>query len=162
MNRAKDGNDFRALTQRAFELVPDIGIGTDILVGFPCETDADFEETLAVLRDTPTAYAHVFKYSARPDTPAATMPDRIPPEVADVRAKAVRNLSLAKRRAFNARFLGSEVEVLFESRVRGQWEGYTPNYMLVRMPSSESLTNEFRQVRLDALDDGEGVEGRFV
>ncbi|MBI5094160.1 MAG: tRNA (N(6)-L-threonylcarbamoyladenosine(37)-C(2))-methylthiotransferase MtaB [Candidatus Hydrogenedentes bacterium] len=131
--------------------VPGLCIGTDIMVGAPGEGEAEFEETRALLEDSPLAYAHVFKYSARAGTPSVRLPGKVSPEEQNRRSAILRRLSEQKRRAFHQSFLGTVQDVLFEECVDGYWSGYTGNYMRVAACSSERLENSVRPVELERL-----------
>ncbi len=136
--------------------VPGICLGTDLMVGFPGETDEEFDQTCHVLRENPFAYAHVFTYSERAGTPAAARPDRVPVSVRQRRSAALRALSSAVHRAFLSRFIGREEEVLFENPHGGFFAGYTRNYMRVVVPAEnfrgeKNPANQLHIVRLSRL-----------
>lgn len=114
MRRGHTAEDFVELTAKLAARVPGVGIGTDVIVGFPGETDAAFENTYALLRDAPVAYHHVFTYSIRKGTSAATMPDQVPPEVKSARNKALRELSQAQTEAFLERTVGQVLDAVIE------------------------------------------------
>jgi len=149
MRRRYQAEDFRAFCERAAKAVPDLCIGTDVLVGFPGETEADFQDTCDCLSDTPVAYAHVFKYSERDGTTAADLPGKVDPATARERSEAVRRLSSRKHREFQERFLERSLDVLFERQEEGRWAGYTGNYLRVAVCSGEDLENELRPTRLE-------------
>lgn len=147
--------------------VPGACIGTDIMIGFPGETDEEFAETCRVFEENPFAYAHVFTYSERAGTPAARRADRVPVPVRQRRSVALRELSAAKHRAFLSRFLGREEEILFENPQGGFFSGYTKNFVRVSVPagafSGENPANALRVVRLEKiLPDGASVLGALV
>jgi threonylcarbamoyladenosine tRNA methylthiotransferase MtaB len=151
MKRKYTRNEFVDFIEEADRRVPDLCIGTDIMVGMPGETEADFEETCTVLREAPLAYAHVFKYSERENTAARRLPDKVDPETINRRSARVRRLSARKRHAFYERYLGKSVEVLFEQKQDGWWEGYTGNYVRVAARSSKRMRNEFGRVTLECI-----------
>ena len=163
MARPYSGRDFLRLAEEACSSVPGLCFGTDVLVGMPGEGDDDFQITLEVLEKAPVAYAHVFRYSPRPGTPAAAMPDQVEAQVSAARSQAVRRLSARKRRKFHEKHLGVTMEVLFEQRDSdsGDWSGYTGNYIRVLAPAGRDLTNALRPVVLEASD-GEWVRGRLA
>ncbi len=134
-------------------LLPGCGIGVDVIVGFPGETDADFEETYQFLVDLPFTYLHVFPYSERANTLAADLPGRVPERVRGERTQRLRTLSERKRRAFAESFLGQTARVLFEADINpdGQLEGYTENYLRVAVPYDPLLVGEIRLVQLREL-----------
>ncbi len=151
MKRKYTRREFTDFLDEANRRVPSLCIGTDIMVGMPGETEADFEETCAVLRDSPLAYAHVFKYSERDGTASQRIPDKVDPKTANRRSARVRRLSAQKRHAFYQRYLGTSVEVLFEQEQDGWWDGYTGNYVRVAARSAKRLRNELGRVRLERI-----------
>lgn len=158
MRRRYSAADYRAAVERALAAVPDLGLGADVMTGFPGESDADFEDTVRLIRDYPFSNLHVFPYSERPGTPAATMPGAVPVRVRRDRAKALIALGEEKRAAFAASFAGKPVEVLVE-RVRpdGVAEGWTGPYLRALVPgrppsdAGALLRGRVRAVRGDAL-----------
>jgi len=152
MNRTCTAAAFADFVQRAADQVEGLCVGTDVLVGFPGETAADFEASCRLVRDLPIAYAHVFKYSARPGTPAADLPGRLPPPVLKARSETVRRISAEKRQAFHEGQVGAVREVLFESKRGGHWFGYTGNYVRVGVRFIEDdLSNRVRRVLLEEV-----------
>ena len=133
--------------------LPTCGIGVDVIVGFPGETDAEFRQTYEFLAGLPVSYLHVFPYSERANTLAATLPGRIPERVRSERTEQLRQLSERKRRAFAEAQLGTTAQVLFEADLNaaGQLEGYTDNYIRVAVPYDPLLVGEIRQVSLTEL-----------
>ncbi len=130
-------------------LMPHCCIGVDVIVGFPGETEDDFLETYAFLNELPISYLHVFPYSERANTPAATMAGAVPPQERSRRAEMLRILSEKKRRLFYEQHLGTETRVLFEADVEnGQMQGFTENYIRVTAKYDPVLVNEVKQVRL--------------
>ena len=161
MNRRYTAADFLSFTAKARESVRDVCVGTDVLVGMPGESREEFEDTCRVIEESPVAYAHVFAYSPRPGTAAEGFPDRVDPRTAHDRSVAVRRLSETKWGAFRDKYLGKTCAVLFESRTRGRWTGYTGNYVRVGVCCDDELTNNLRQVVLDRRE-GEWVLGRLA
>jgi len=154
MNRPYNVEEFTRLTRRAITTIPHLGLGTDLMVGFPGETEEAFEHTLGIARKLPFSYFHVFTYSQRPGTAAAKLPDQVPIAVARHRAKILAELSRIKHLAFAERYVGSTVSVLFES---GELDGYrmgmTPNFLKVGVPSSIDLANRLKEVRIIGTSD---------
>jgi threonylcarbamoyladenosine tRNA methylthiotransferase MtaB len=136
-------------------------VGVDILVGFPGESEAGFDETCLLLQETPIAYAHVFKYSDRKGAAATLMNGKIDPRTLHARSERAREIGLRKRRAFHERHLGATVEVLFEEKADGYWWGYTGNYIQVAACSDECLENTLRYVVLSS-DRGEHMQGQLA
>ena len=144
-------------------VMPDAFIGIDVIVGFPGETEADFQTTYDFLQALHPSFLHVFPYSVRPDTPAATMPDQIPPPVAEERAARLGQLSHQLHAAFYHRHEGASATVLWESAHRGTYMyGYTGNYIKVRAPYDLSLVNTITSVMLHASDDPELMDTEAI
>jgi threonylcarbamoyladenosine tRNA methylthiotransferase MtaB len=154
MNRPYNAKEFVHLIQRAIATIPHLGLGTDLMVGFPGETEEAFEHTLRIASEFPFSYFHVFTYSQRPGTAAARLPDQVPIAVARERAKILAQLSRLKRVAFAERYIGSTVPVLFES---GEMDGYrlgvTGNFLKVAVPSNLDLTNHLKDVHVTGASD---------
>jgi threonylcarbamoyladenosine tRNA methylthiotransferase MtaB len=133
-------------------LMPHCCIGVDVIVGFPGETEEDFRETYAFLNELPISYLHVFPYSERANTPAASMKGAVPAQERSRRADMLRVLSEKKRRLFYEQHLGTKSEVLFEADVEnGQMQGFTQNYIRVTAKYDPVLVNEVKQVRLTSI-----------
>ncbi|MCX2720232.1 tRNA (N(6)-L-threonylcarbamoyladenosine(37)-C(2))-methylthiotransferase MtaB [Lentiprolixibacter aurantiacus] len=144
-------------------LMPHACIGVDVIVGFPGETDDDFLETYHYLNELDIAYLHVFTFSERDNTPAATMNNVVPLKVRQKRSKMLRALSIKKRRAFYETQLGSVRTVLFEGENKaGYIHGFTENYVKVRVPWNPSLVNTLHKVRLTEIDEEGMVRLEFV
>jgi threonylcarbamoyladenosine tRNA methylthiotransferase MtaB len=133
MNRNYDAGTFVSLCDRIDRAVPGVTIGTDIIVGFPGETDADFLQTMELVEKTALAHLHVFAYSKRPGTPAADFPDPIPDAIVKHRSEVLRDLGEQKRRAHYERFVGRRLFVLSEGRKEnGLYGGMSENYIPIR------------------------------
>lgn len=155
MNRRYGPEEYRDFLLQVVDSVPEVGLGTDVIVGFPGETEASFERTYRFLESLPYAYFHVFSYSKRYGTKAARMDAHVKPETIKERSQALRALSAEKRRRFQSRYVGRDVEVLFEQRdENGLWTGLTDNYLRVGVVSSEPLRNEMRRVRVEEVGNG--------
>ena len=128
MNRQHKADDYRRLVERIRGARPDIALSSDFIVGFPGESDADFEATLQLVRDVGYATAFSFKYSKRPGTPASTLRKQIPEDVKAARLEALQKLLLAQQDAFNDSQIGKTLPVLFEKpgREPGQLMGRSP------------------------------------
>ena len=154
MNRPYTAEEFIHLVRRAVAAIPHLGLGTDLMVGFPGETDEAFEHTLGIARELPFSYFHVFTYSPRSDTAATKLPDQVPIAVARQRAKILAELSRHKRLAFAEWYIGTTVSVLFESGVMDGFRlGLTANFLKVGVPSNIDLTNDMREVRIIGTTD---------
>ena len=149
MNRRYTVREYLDWVQHAARIIPDVCIGTDLMVGFPGETERQFANTYAVVSDLPLAYFHVFSFSARPGTPAKRMDQHVASHTIKSRSKVLAALSRAKRMAFYQRFMDHRVSVLFESsESEGWWTGLTDNYIRVRVPSPTALDNTIHMVQL--------------
>lgn len=156
MGRAYTAEEFLARIDAAREAIPGLAVTTDVIVGFPGETEADLEQTLAVCSRAGFSKLHVFRYSRRPDTPAAEMPDQVPPELIAARAERVRSLGHELRSSWLDTLLGAQVELLVERVVAdGSAEGTTPQYAKVRIePGSPTRfkVGESLQVEIQGRD----------
>lgn len=131
-------------------VMPHACIGVDVIVGFPGETDAHFEETRLFLANLDVSYLHVFTYSERPNTLATEMANPVPMEVRQKRSKILRQLSARKKRHFYRQFAGSLHEALMEEADQGGWmNGFTDNYIKVRLPYNESFVNSIIPVVIE-------------
>ncbi len=155
MNRHYRAREYAAFIEKAVRTVPDLGLGTDLMVGFPGETDAAFANTRMLAADLPFSYFHVFSYSPRPGTAALKLPDAVPAGTIKARSKELCALSRAKRLAFYHQHVGQTVSVLFETRNQaGLFTGLTDNYIRVGIPAEADLSNQIRPVRLTGAMDG--------
>jgi threonylcarbamoyladenosine tRNA methylthiotransferase MtaB len=154
MNRPYKVGSFLSLIDRAMESVPGVALGTDLMVGFPGESEHAFQHTVDLCDRLPFSYFHVFTYSKRPGTAAAKMSQDIPAEVARQRAQTLAELSRQKRLAFAERWIGASVSVLFEGgRSDGLRLGTTTHYLKVGVPSDADLVNQMHQVRITGASD---------
>ncbi|MCM8541071.1 MAG: tRNA (N(6)-L-threonylcarbamoyladenosine(37)-C(2))-methylthiotransferase MtaB [Lentisphaeraceae bacterium] len=148
MKRKYERQEFLDFIKEAEKSVPGICIGTDVMVGMCGEGDLEFEETCDFLINSPVAYFHVFSYSERPGTASVKMDEKVSPQVIKRRSSVLRNISERKRLDYYEKFLGTELDVLFENSEDHHWSGYTENYIRVCVPSSENLENQIRKVKL--------------
>ncbi|MBT8235898.1 MAG: tRNA (N(6)-L-threonylcarbamoyladenosine(37)-C(2))-methylthiotransferase MtaB, partial [Bacteroidia bacterium] len=140
--------------RRIKQLMPHACIGVDVIVGFPGETEELFLETYEYLNQLDISYLHVFTYSERANTLAASMPGVVPKHIRAKRSKMLRVLSAKKRRAFYESQLKTERQVLYEGEnKRGFIEGFTENYVRVKTPWDPKLANSFATIELDRIDD---------
>lgn len=158
MRRRYTAERFRRAVALIRELVPDVAITTDVIAGFPDETDADFEATHSLCEKIGFAAIHAFPYSRRPGTAANLMRNHIPVAVRRRRLERLLTLADASAQAFRRRHLGRLMPVLWEQRKRGLWQGLTPNYLRVYTRADDDLTNKLLPTRLLALQD-EGLSG---
>jgi len=151
MKRPYSVDDFRQRIFKIHNQIPDAAIGIDILVGFPGETDAAFRNTCALIQEMPVTYLHVFPFSARPGTPAASYPNRVAPDVIKARCETIRRLGQAKRYNFLQKFIGKQLEILVESArhpATGLLKGISSNYIPVLIDAGDEQMNKLVTVRL--------------
>jgi threonylcarbamoyladenosine tRNA methylthiotransferase MtaB len=163
MRRHYDVAAYAQLISKVMSRMPECGLGSDMLVGFPGETEAHFERTLRVVERLPFSYLHVFSYSARPGTPAAKYPDQVDPRAKKARSQRLRELGQAKRKAFATRFIGRELAILLEGKrdhTRQLLSGLTDNYLRVHVDAPEAFVNQIVPVRLVAIA-GDEVLGEW-
>ena len=146
MNRKYTTEEFKQVTERLRKYFKDVNLTTDIIVGFPGETEEEFNITYNFLKDIKFYKMHVFKYSKRDGTIAAKMQDQIDGNIAEERSRKLIVLSEKNMKMYNEKYIGKEVEVLFEEKQGDFWVGHTRNYMIVKINSKENLENEFRNV----------------
>jgi threonylcarbamoyladenosine tRNA methylthiotransferase MtaB len=153
MRRRYQRELYAGRVQKIRELMPGCCIGVDVIVGFPGETEEHFLETYHFLNDLDISYLHVFTYSERQNTPAATMDGVVPGPVRADRSKMLHSLSDKKRRAFYEKNIGTEATVLFENDVEnGMMFGFTDNYVKVTAKYDPLIVNELKRVRLTEVD----------
>ena len=136
MNRRYTGAQFAEFVANARHLVPDIHIGTDFIVGFPGETEADFDEALQLVKEINFANIHCFAYSPRPGTVAAAMPGRVSSAVAKERMERLRKIADASGRDFALSQCGKVLPVIFERVVKGKAVGWSDNYLEIAVDQS--------------------------
>ncbi|RJX32404.1 MAG: tRNA (N(6)-L-threonylcarbamoyladenosine(37)-C(2))-methylthiotransferase MtaB [Desulfurivibrio sp.] len=163
MNRRYRAADFVRLIKRIREKIPQAAIGVDVLVGFPGEDEAAFDQTYALLAGLPITYLHVFPYSKRTGTAAAGLANQVPGPAKDDRVARLRLLSDRKKTEFYRQHLGTSRPVLAENRNNRYrlMRGFTDNYIPVLFPAQENMSNQIVDVFLDRLEDGI-VFGRTV
>ncbi len=152
MNRGHTGDEYRRLVDKIRDARPDIALSSDFIVGFPGETDKDFEATLQLVRDVTYSQAFSFKYSERPGTPGAALPQQIDEAVKSERLAALQALLNEQQSAFNASCVGSTLPVLFEGKGRqpGQAIGRSPYLQPVHVSAKEALIGEIRETQVVA------------
>ncbi len=150
MNRKHTGDDYRRLIERIREARPDIAMSGDFIVGFPDETDADFEDTMRLVRDVGYAQAFSFKYSPRPGTPGADLGNQVPESVKDERLQVLQALLMEQQRAFAASLIGQTMDVLLEKpgRQPGQRVGRSPWLQPVIVDENAGEIGDIVRVRI--------------
>ncbi len=165
MARKTSPESYSALVESARVTVPDIAITTDVIVGFPGESQEEFAESLAFVREMQFSGGHVFTYSARPGTAAANMPNQVPHTVRKERNAEMRALLAESAGVYQGNFLGKVLPVLWESATAlgpDGWclSGITDNYLRVNAQAPQQLWNQITPVRLTAIDTN-GLQGQL-
>jgi threonylcarbamoyladenosine tRNA methylthiotransferase MtaB len=158
--------EFAAMLAEARAAVPDLHVTTDIIVGFPGESDAEWAQTLAFVEQQGFGHLHIFAYSPRAGTKAAALANPVPRDLKRRRSEQLHTLGERLKRQTLARFVGRDCEVLIEGRPTAgedgtpQWSGYTPNFLRVTLRSGRNLENRLVRVRCDAVcSDGKALVG---
>ena len=153
--------EFKKLIATLREKIPGLALTTDLIVGFPGETEALFEETLETLRELKFSGIHVFPYSPRTGTPAASYPDQVSPAVKKERVHRVEELETEIATAYRRTFLGKSVRVLAEELRGGRWEGVSDEYIRVSFTGEGIEKGGLYEVRVTGLTE-EGMEGEVT
>ena len=152
MNRKYTTVEVREIIERLRRYYNDVMLTTDIIVGFPGETEEEFETTYQFLKEVKLYKMHVFQYSPRKGTRAAVMPDQIDGNIKEARSKKLIELSNENQKMYNQQLVGQEVEVLFEDKEVEDgityFRGHTQNYVLVKYKTDENLENTLKKVRI--------------
>lgn len=151
MNRRHDAGGYKDVVARLRAAQPDLALSSDFIVGFPGETDRDFEDTMALVREVGFVQAYSFKYSPRPGTPAADMPDQVPEDVKSARLRALQDELNRQQIAFNETCVGREMPVLFDrpGARDGQLIGRSPFMQAVHAELSADYLGEIVNVMID-------------
>jgi tRNA-2-methylthio-N6-dimethylallyladenosine synthase len=150
MRRGYSNRDYRALIEKIRSTIPEVSIGTDIIVGFPNETDEKFQLTYDLLNDLKLDVAHLARYSPRSGTVSArTMPDNVPDSVKWDRFRKLEELQEKIVGEIHLKKVGKSVEVLFEDTRKGRWRGRTPNNELVFVEADHELRGQLRNVNIE-------------
>ena len=156
MNRRYTTEEFEKGVQLLRRTYPNVALTTDIIVGFPGETQEEFNATYEFLKRIKFYKMHVFKYSQRKGTRAAVMPNQIDGNIKEERSRKLIELSDKNEMEYNKEYIGKEVEVLFEEphmeKGKRFMKGHTTNYLVVRMETEEELENRLEKVRVVGLD----------
>ncbi|MDQ7817126.1 MAG: MiaB/RimO family radical SAM methylthiotransferase [Melioribacteraceae bacterium] len=154
MQRRYNTDDYKKLIYMLVNKIEDVGIGVDVIVGFPGETEEDFLDTYNFLRDLPISYLHVFTYSERPNTKSIQMPGKVDVIERKRRNNMLRILSEKKRNEFYRRMIGKELTVLFEhEKMDGFMKGFSSNYVRVKNPFVKEYINKFVKVKIREVDE---------
>lgn len=146
MNRRYKIEQFKEIVRLLRNAYSDVNLTTDIIVGFPGETDEEFNKTYQFLKEIKFYKMHIFKYSPRKGTKAAVMPNQINGDIKEERSKKLIELSDRNEIEYNKSYIGKNVEVLFEEEKDGMYKGHTQNYIMVYCQSKEKLDNKIIDV----------------
>lgn len=154
MNRHYNREEFSKLIENVKNAIPGVAISTDIIVGFPGETEEMFAESLDYIRSLGFSRVHVFPYSPREGTPAASMPDQIPDNIKKERVHRLQQVAEEMTRAFHEQYLGTKQKVLWETRTKGVTDGVTDTYIRI-YTKADVIPGEITEVKLERLyEDG--------
>lgn len=157
MNRKYNTKQYREIVDRLRKYIPDVAITTDIMVGFPGETQEEFEGTREFVKSIRFSRIHVFKYSPREGTPAARYKDQVPENIKEIRSRELIALGKEMEIEYLRGFVGKEELVLFEEESKdkkGWYEGYTDHYIRVAVQYNDSLIGNIVPVKLGKIEDG--------
>jgi len=155
MNRSYSPQFVKERIQLIQKTLGPVGLGSDVIVAFPGETDALFQETVQLIESLPFTYLHVFPYSRRPGTKAFDMPNQVPSQVKKERAQILRELGEEKKRAFLQFWVGKSIDVLFESKkMKGLMGGFSSEYVRVEVPFDPSWVNQVVSVKINEVHQG--------
>ncbi|MEO8884206.1 MAG: tRNA (N6-isopentenyl adenosine(37)-C2)-methylthiotransferase MiaB [Devosia sp.] len=163
MNRRHTSDDYVRLIERVKHARPDMAFSGDFIVGFPGETDADFEETLSIVREVGYASAYTFKYSSRPGTPGAKFDNQVPESVKSERLERLLALTTEQMRAFGRACVGRTLDVLLEKRGRlsGQLGGRSPYLQAVHVEAPQNLQGTIQRVEITSAGNN-SITGKIV
>jgi len=163
MQRRYNRELFLSRVNKIKQLMPDAFIGVDVIVGFPGETDEDFEDTYTFLDKLDTTFYHVFSYSERPNTKAAGFEHKVPKNIIHNRSKKIQELANQKQSLFYKLNLGNTAEVLFEAHKKDRlMYGFTGNYIKVETNYNKSLVGQIRKVKLLSVKESGNIEIEFL
>lgn len=148
MRRKHDAAFYRDIIEYAVKKIPNIGLGTDIMVGYPGEGTEQYNNSKLLLADLPLSFFHVFTYSDRKGTTSYKLTEKVDPKEKKQRYDQINEMGKRKKRTFYEQFLNSHMDVLFENEKHGSWTGLTANYIRVRVKSTKNLQNQLFKVNL--------------
>jgi len=155
MRRMYTLSDFRSIVDKFRNSHPDFNLTTDIIVGFPGETAAEFQSTCEVVRDIGFSHIHTFKYSRRKGTRADRMPDQVPEKVKAERSEVIRQIGEENKRRYRTSLIGTTEQVLVEKTSQGMARGYGEHYVPISFSAGQAEKNEIYPVTINDLKDGE-------
>ena len=151
MNRRYTTEEFQESVNMIRKIYPKVSLTTDIIVGFPEETDDDFKQTYEFLKKIRFYKIHVFKYSPKKGTKAEEMKGQVEPTRKEERSKILIELSNENEIEYNKGLIGKEVEVLFEEKEKGLYRGHTANYIVVNVSSDKDISNQLKNVKITEI-----------
>ena len=152
MNRKYTTSDLKQIIERLRKYYDDVILTTDIIVGFPGEDEKEFSQTYEFLKQAKFYKMHVFPYSPRKGTRAAVMTNQVDGNIKEERSKKLIELSNINQKQYNEKYIGKNVEVLFEETANGYYKGHTQNYILVKYKTNENLENQLKKVEIKKAD----------
>ncbi len=162
MNRRYTTAEYKEIVDKLRREIPNVAITTDVIVGFPGETEEEFNETYNFLKDIELAQMHIFKYSPRKGTKAADMENQVSPQIKHERSEKLIQLNKENFERFASKMIGKEFDVLFEQSVgENRYEGLTPNYLKTFVNCDEDICGKILKVKITEVKD-EYVEGILV
>ena len=153
MNRRYTTSEFREIVHRIRNYFEDSILTTDIIVGFPGETEEEFQKTYKFLKEMKFYKMHIFKYSVRRGTKAENMPNQVTSEIKEKRSKLLLEMSDENEKEYLDSYLGKEIKVLFEEEVDGFYKGHTANYIMAKVKSEEKLINQIMTIIVNSRED---------
>lgn len=163
MNRRYTAEEFKEIVQRIRTVYSDVILTTDIIVGFPGETDEEFENTYAFLKDINFYKMHIFKYSPRKGTKAEMMENQVKGDIKEKRSKILLELSDENEIEYQKAYIGKKVEALFEEKDGEYYKGHTANYIMVKAKSENDISNKMYTVQIKDIDEKDKtMEGVLV
>jgi threonylcarbamoyladenosine tRNA methylthiotransferase MtaB len=154
MHRPYTPDRYSEIVQKAREAIPELGLTTDIIIGFPGETDQAFEESCRFVKQMGFSRLHVFRYSPRPGTAAARMADQVSEQDKTQRSKQMIQIGSTLARRFAERLVGQELPVLVETKRTELLSGLTDNYVEVQFAGSEKLRGKIVPVQIESVAEG--------
>jgi threonylcarbamoyladenosine tRNA methylthiotransferase MtaB len=154
MRRMYTLSEFRSIVDKIRDRFPEFNLSTDIIVGFPGETDEDFESTCKVIKDIGFSHIHTFKYSRRNGTRADRMYGQIPEKLKTERSEIVRKIGEENKRRYRSSLIGATEQVLVEKTIGGMARGYGEHYVPVSFPSEQAAKNRIYPVTIKGIEDG--------
>ena len=156
MNRRYTTEEFEQGVNRLRKVFPNVALTTDVIAGFPGETEEEFNQTYEFLKRIKFYKMHIFKYSQRKGTKAAIMPNQINGDIKEERSRKLIELSDRNEREYNEQYIGKKVEVLFEEPHiedgKRYFKGHTTNYIVVKMKTDENIENKIKTVKIVGLN----------